>query len=67
MTATAPIRSALAGAGLAALAAAAVWAFGADRAPETAVLAGQPAACSGCDARHARLQDLRNDTQKEQE
>jgi hypothetical protein len=67
MTAMQPLHLVLASAGLAAVVAAAVYMPRADSPPDTAALAILPPACSGCDARHARLQSLRIDLMKAQE
>jgi hypothetical protein len=67
MIAKAPIRLGLGGAGLAALIVAAVWTLRTEGPEDTAVVASHPLPCSGCDARHARLKDLRTDPLEEQE
>jgi hypothetical protein len=67
MTAIRPRHLVLASAGLAALVAATVYGLRADSPPDTAAAAILPPACSGCDARHARLPSLRIDAMKAQE
>ncbi len=57
MTAVAPFRM-LAGVGIAAVFAAAVHSLRVDGPPDPAMPVTAPAACTSCDARHARLQGL---------